>query len=138
MAIALLAQNGASQGPSALLTQNAAVQGPSALIRINSMEIGECKERKTFGGYATIPPDAQPELCHLSLKVGALSISRWFGQGGCRTIRFEATLTCDQVREAVLVLSDHPLQVRSVEEIQQRPGSTFAVLKVDDVKIPLK
>jgi hypothetical protein len=122
----------------ALLAQMVAAQSPSTSIRINSMSIGEGKGPKTIGGYATIPPEAQPELCHLSLKIGTQSICRWFGEPGCRTIRFEVTLPSEQLREAVLTLSDHPLQIRSPEELQRRPGSTFAELRVDDVKIPLK
>jgi hypothetical protein len=122
----------------ALFAQTAAAQSPSTLIRINTMDIGEGKGIKMIGGYATIPPEAQPELCHLSLQIGTQSICRWFGEPGSRQIRFEVTLPTAQLREAVLKLSDHPLSIRSVEELQRRPGSTFAELKVDDVKFPGK
>lgn len=120
----------------ALLTQTVVAQDPSDLIRINS--IGEGGGIKTIGGYATIPPDAQSDLCHLSLQIGSHSIGRWFGEAGCRKIRFEVTLPTDQFRGAVLKLSDRPLKIRSPEEFQRRLGSTFAELKVDDVKVPLK
>ena len=120
----------------ALLVQTVAAQSPATWIRINS--IGGGNGTKTIGGYATIPPEAQAELCHLSLQIGSQSICRWFGEAGCRTIRFEVTLPKDQLQEAVLRLSDHPLQIRSPEELRRRPGSTFAELRVDDVKIPLK
>jgi hypothetical protein len=60
-------------------------------IRINS--IGGSDGFKMIGGYATIPPDAQPELCHLSLQIGSQSICRWFGEPGVshHTFRDHAT-----------------------------------------------
>ena len=119
----------------AVVAHTLAAQTPSDLIRITSMTLGAGDGPKTIGGYATVPPSARPELCHLSLN-GTANAVLWFGEAGSPRIRFEVTLTADQLRTAVLKLSDRPLQVRSVEELEQRPGSTYAELRVDDVKIP--
>ena len=119
-----------------LLAQAVVAQNPSALIRINRMAIGDGV--KTIGGYATIPPGAQPDLCHLSLQFGTHIIGRWFGEAGSRAIRFEVTLPADRFKGAVLKLSDYPLTISSAEELERRTGSTFAELTVDEVKVPLQ
>lgn len=120
----------------ALLTQTTVAQTPSGLIHITG--IGGGGGIKSVSGYAVIPGDAQPKLCHLSLDIGNRSLCRWFGEAGCHKIRFEVTLPVGEFTEAVLKLSDHPLSIRSVEELRRRPGSTFAQLKVNDVVIPVQ
>jgi hypothetical protein len=120
----------------ALLVQAAVAQNPSDLIHITS--IGGGGGLKSIGGYAIIPANAQPELCHLSLDNLGRGSCQWFGEAGCRKIRFEVTLPVDEFTAAVLTLSDHPLSIKSVEELQSRPGSTFAQIKVNDVIFPGK
>ena len=121
----------------AVLTQTGFAQGPSDLIHITSF--GRGGGMKMVGGYATIPLGAQSDLCHLSLcDVDDRCIARWFGEAGCTKIRFEITLPSDQFKGLLLKLSDHPLSIKSMEELQRRPGSTFAQIKIDEWPITPK
>ncbi len=94
---------------------------------------GQGAGRRSLSGYFDIPATAQSDKCHVCLKIGDNCIARWFADITSTKIRFEFSLPDGEYSKAVLELSDHPLSVKSLEELRSRPGSVFAQIRLGDL-----
>jgi hypothetical protein len=91
---------------------------------------GQGGGRQSLSGYFDIPAGAQPDKCHVCLKVGDDCIARWFADATSTKIRFEFSLPSSDYSRAVLVLTDCPLTVKSVDEFKGRPIPFFIEVKL--------
>ena len=120
----------------ALLPVTSHCQHPADVIHFTGF--GQGGGRQSLSGYFNIPAGAQPDKCHVCLKIGDECIARWFADTSSTKIRFEFSLPSSEYSRAVLELSDRPLSVKSVEELRSRPGSLFAQVRLGDLHFDYK
>ena len=76
-------------------------------------------EIQSLGGYVDLPLDVDPARCHLTLTIGSRVVARWFPDTSARTVRFDFSVyESDFPHRIVLLLSDRPLALRSIDELE--------------------